>query len=276
MLAADDYPPTKAKTEMLQVVNFILNWVFLAEMFVKVYGLGLTGYFRDSYNVFDFFIVCVSILDMIIENFFTQSDASGNDIFKAIRALRLLRSIKLMRSWAAMQEIISKARKSLADVVLFGILLALIMFILSLLGMELFANYCKFTTDGTLVTDVVKAKAEGAVLMSPRENFDNIGNAFTTMFILVVGEMWPTIMYNYTRVYDADGVGNLNSGLVNCYFVMVIISGNLIMMSLFTSILLDNFEQGDEDKKTVSLDSDESGSDSDTESDVNDYDENEQ
>ena len=96
------------------------------------------------------------------------------------------------------------------------------------------------------------------------------------MFILVVGEMWPTIMYNYTRVYDADGVGNLNSGLVNCYFVMVIISGNLIMMSLFTSILLDNFEQGDEDKKTVSLDSDESGSDSDTESDVNDYDENEQ
>ena len=93
------------------------------------------------------------------------------------------------------------------------------------------------------------------------------------MLILVVGEMWPTIMYNYTRVCDTDGVGTLNSGLVNCYFVLVIISGNLIMMSLFTSILLDNFEQGDEDKKTVHLDSDESGSES--ESDVNDYDENE-
>ena len=161
MLAADDYPGTKAKTEMLKVVNFVLNWVFLTEMLVKVYGLGLTGYFRDSYNVFDFFIVCVSILDMVIENFFSQGQGGSNDIFKAIRAFRLLRSIKLMRSWAAMQDIISKARKSLADVVLFGILLALIMFILSLLGMELFANYCKFTTDGNLVTDVVKAKAEG-------------------------------------------------------------------------------------------------------------------
>jgi hypothetical protein len=109
--------------------------------------------------------------------------------------------------------------------------------------------------------------------VSPRENFDNIGNAFTTVFILVVGEMWPTIMYNYTRVYDPEGVGTLNSGLINIYFVMVIISGNLIMMSLFTSILLDNFEQpNDEDgkSKVAELDSDDSGSDS----EVSDYDEN--
>jgi hypothetical protein len=62
-----------------------------------------------------------------------------------------------MRSWAAMQDIITKARKSLADILLFSVLLALIMFILSLLGMELFANYCKFTTDGNLIADVVKA-----------------------------------------------------------------------------------------------------------------------
>jgi hypothetical protein len=67
MLALDDYPGNKTKTLLLENINFVLNWVFLAEMLVKVYGLGLTGYFRDSYNVFDFFIVCVSILDMTLE-----------------------------------------------------------------------------------------------------------------------------------------------------------------------------------------------------------------
>jgi hypothetical protein len=74
----------------------------------------------------------------------------------------------------------------------------------------------------------------------PRENFDSIGNAFITVFILVVGEMWPQIMYKYSRVYkDESGV---QGGLVTLYFVMVIMVGNLIMLSLFTSILLDNFE----------------------------------
>ena len=73
-----------------------------------------------------------------------------------------------------MQDLIDKTMKSMSDILLFSILLALIMFILSLLGMELFANYCQFTPEGALISNVVKAKQEGVHMMPPRENFDNI------------------------------------------------------------------------------------------------------
>jgi hypothetical protein len=69
-------------------------------------------------------------------------------------------------------------------------------------------------------------------MVPPRENFDNIGNAMTTVFILIIGEDWPGIMYNHSRVY-----GRLE-GWINLYFVLVLVVGNLMLLSLFTAILL--------------------------------------
>jgi hypothetical protein len=70
----------------------------------------------------------------------------------------------------------------------------------------------------------------------PRANFDNIFNAFITVFILTVGEDWPGVMFDHTRVYGEMG------WFCSIYFVIIIIMGTLIMLSLFTSILLDNFD----------------------------------
>jgi hypothetical protein len=38
-------------------------------------------------------------------------------------------------------------------------------------------------------------------MTAPRANFDDVGAALTTVFILVLGEDWPGVMYNYVRVY---------------------------------------------------------------------------
>ena len=77
-------------------------------------------------------------------------------------------------------------------------------------------------------------------MTAPRENFDRVGSAMTTVFILILGEDWPGVMYTYIRVYD----GNL---WVAVYFLSVFCLGNLMMLSLFTAILLQNFEGNDDD-----------------------------
>lgn len=51
------------------------------------------------------------------------------------------------------------------------------------------------------------------------------------MFIIILGEDWPGVMYNYSRVYG----GSL--GYVN-YFIITFALGNLMLLSLFTAILL--------------------------------------
>jgi hypothetical protein len=73
-------------------------------------------------------------------------------------------------------------------------------------------------------------------MIPPRANFDNIFNALTTVFILIIGEDWPGVMYNYTRTFGETG------SFITLYFVLVLCIGNLMLLSLFTAILLDNFE----------------------------------
>jgi len=86
------------------------------------------------------------------------------------------------------------------------------------------------------------------VLHAPRENFDKISNALITVFIIILGEDWPGVMYNYVRVYD---VGENNSGAagwaISIFFILIFMIGNFLLLSLFVAILLQNFEDKDED-----------------------------
>ena len=125
-----------------------------------------------------------------------------------------------------------KTYASLAELVYVFIILFLFMYIFALLGMELFANRCQFTPDldGELVEDVPAAHALNLPMQSPRENFDDTVGAITTVFILTIGEDWPVVMYNYTRVYA-------HSQLIMLYFLITYSMGNFAMLSLFTAVV---------------------------------------
>jgi hypothetical protein len=99
--------------------------------------------------------------------------------------------------------------------------------------------------------------ANGEYLQAPRENFDDVGNALTTVFILILGEDWPGVMYTHMRVYGAYGY------YVCPYFLITFSAGNLIMLSLFTAILLQNFEGGDDDDEEEDDSSEENSNSSD-------------
>lgn len=141
-----------------------------------------------------------------------------------------------------MQDILRKTYASLAELSYVFIILFLFMYIFALLGMELFAKQCQFTPDlnGELVTDVAKSTTLKLAMESPRENFDDTIAAVTTVFILTIGEDWPVVMYNYTRVYN-------HSQLIMLYFLITYSMGNFAMLSLFTAVLLSKFEEKDEE-----------------------------
>lgn len=94
--------------------------------------------------------------------------------------MRLLRVIKLMRTWSDLQDILGKIGDSLKDISYFTILLVLYMYIMALLGMELFANLARYDKEDNLVTDLVTATSEKQFMLAPRENFDDVGKALTT------------------------------------------------------------------------------------------------
>jgi hypothetical protein len=243
VLAIDDYPQSKEKTDLINIFNVFFCWVFFAEMMLKIGGLGWKNYAKDKFNLFDAIVVTISLIDWIISTSVANPESlgSGADVMQALKSLRMLRVIKLARTWTDLQVVMSTIVLSVKDITYYSILLMLFIYIFALLGMELFAHRCKFDDEEQLVTDVAARIEQGAEMLSPRENFDVCYMAMTTVFIVILGEDWPIVMTNYTRG---------QSPVYVLYFLVVYSFGNFILLSLFTAILLGNssLETGPDEK----------------------------
>ena len=214
-------------------------------MILKIIGLGFHNYRQDSYNVFDAVIVIISLVDWTLSRI---PNLNAGSALNAFRALRLLRMMKLSKSWKALAEILRKTAKSLKDISNFSLLLILFMYIFALLGMELFANIALVDEDDNLVVGteaIIELYASGDFYAFPRDNFNNVGYALTTVFILIIGEDWNWSMYQWVRAYGAGSA--VSENIATFFFLLLMIFGNIVLFSLFTAILLRNFEGGDEE-----------------------------
>tara|TARA_A100001015_G_scaffold58232_1_gene64128 strand:+ start:1617 stop:2252 length:636 start_codon:yes stop_codon:yes gene_type:complete len=148
VLALERYPEDEETTEVSNVLNDVFTWSFVAEMVIKLIGLGFREYVRDSFNLFDAFVVVLSLVDMITTAALMSEDSSSpTGALSAFRGVRLLRVFKLARSWSSFREILAKILITVKDVSTFSILLVMFMFIFSLLGMELFGYKILFYDD---------------------------------------------------------------------------------------------------------------------------------
>ncbi len=101
-LAADDYPMSNKKEQIISVCNQYFTWLFTVEMIFKLIGLGPSNYKKDVYNTFDCFIVCISLIDWTIGITVGDNVGPAGAVLQAFRAMRLLRIIKLARRWTAL------------------------------------------------------------------------------------------------------------------------------------------------------------------------------
>lgn len=145
VLAFDSYPISYETQTYLDFLNMVLSYIFIAEMVVKILGLGLKDYCSDSFNIFDGTVVWISIIEMVIASFI--DGGLGGGAISSLRAVRLLRVFKLARSWTSFRNLLQKMIVTIKDIQFFACLLALFMFIFTLLGMELFAYRVKFNNE---------------------------------------------------------------------------------------------------------------------------------
>lgn len=95
-LAVFTYDQSDLQTEVLEVFNEFFTWIFFVEMIFKLIGLGFTNYKMDPYNLFDAVIVIISLVDWTISRL---PGVDAGAALNAFRALRLLRMMKLSKSW---------------------------------------------------------------------------------------------------------------------------------------------------------------------------------
>ncbi len=146
ILALDKYPIDVDQTILLEKLNIVFTIIFTFEMFIKMLAVGLKNYFRGTmFNVFDCGVVIASIVDIFLSNLLVNdATESSGSVITALRGFRLLRIFKLAKSWKRFEILIETLGRTLADIATFSILLFLLIFVFTLMGLELFAWKAKY------------------------------------------------------------------------------------------------------------------------------------
>jgi len=66
VLALDSHPIEPQMETAIEYTNLVFYFIFCIEMVMKLIGMGWKAYMRDRSNIFDFTIVILSTLDVIV------------------------------------------------------------------------------------------------------------------------------------------------------------------------------------------------------------------
>ncbi|XP_052422350.1 sodium channel protein type 1 subunit alpha-like [Carassius gibelio] len=208
-MAMEYHPMDATFIKVLTTANVVFIAIFTAEMIFKIVALDPYTYFQEGWNIFDSIIVTLSLLELCLPG------------IGFLRPFRLLRVFKLAKSWPTLNMLIKIIGNSLGALSNLTLVLAIIVFIFAVVGMQLFGkNYrdcvCKISEDCTL----------------PRWHMSDFFHSFLIVFRVLCGE-WIETMWDCMEV----------SGTQLCLIVymMVMVIGNLVVLNLFLALLLSSF-----------------------------------
>uniref|UniRef100_A0A3Q1CGN3 Sodium channel protein n=1 Tax=Amphiprion ocellaris TaxID=80972 RepID=A0A3Q1CGN3_AMPOC len=211
-MAMEHYPMTREFDNVLSVGNLVFTGIFTAEMCFKIIALDPYYYFQEGWNIFDGIIVSLSLMELGLAN------VEGLSV---LRSFRLLRVFKLAKSWPTLNMLIKIIGNSVGALGNLTLVLAIIVFIFAVVGMQLFGKSYK---------ECVCKIAEDCQL--PRWHMHDFFHSFLIVFRVLCGE-WIETMWDCMEV----------AGQTMCLivFMMVMVIGNLVVLNLFLALLLSSF-----------------------------------
>ena len=121
---------------MTEIFNYVFAFIFTMECAIKIIALG-KDYFKNGWNVFDFIIVVVAIIGVIISYGTPFRLGPSTTILRSFRIFRIFRLIKKAKSLHMNFTTFMVTLPALANV---GGLLVLLLYIYAILGIYLFAD----------------------------------------------------------------------------------------------------------------------------------------
>ncbi|XP_074832539.1 cation channel sperm-associated protein 4 [Carettochelys insculpta] len=187
---------------LFSAIDNIVLTVLTCEVLLNWY-YGFWLYWKDSWNIFNFFIVaylCVGPFIPVLNN---------QKIFRVLRVMRLMQICTLVDGLARMIRVILQSIPDMANIT---ILLFAIMLVFSVFGMTLFGNVVPL-------------------------HFGNLGVTLYSLFICLTQDGWMNIY----ETFEGEGIAlKIGRGL---YFFIFITGGAFICTNLLVAVLTSNLEQ---------------------------------
>jgi hypothetical protein len=238
-------PPGPTVQSILEVCNAIFTSVFTVEMAVMITAVGPQMYWTHLSTGFDGIVVLASLM---------ESFMNGGGALSALRGFRLLRIFRLAKKWTSFRVLLKSMLHTVRSLGNFSILLVLMMYVFTLMASSFFATKFHFNIDGhcngrlEMCEEINDGEVVGNVEKDlwcpsingdkewciPRANFDTFLWSFVTIFQILSGENWNTVMYDGMKVMGWGGA---------IFFLLIVVIGQFVILNLFLAILMAKFEE---------------------------------
>uniref|UniRef100_A0A4W4DYF8 Voltage-dependent T-type calcium channel subunit alpha n=1 Tax=Electrophorus electricus TaxID=8005 RepID=A0A4W4DYF8_ELEEL len=241
--------PKSAERIFLTLSNYIFTAIFVTEMTIKVVALGWClgekSYLKSSWNVLDGMLVMISVIDILV----SMISNNGTKILGMLRVLRLLRTLRPLRVISrapGLKLVVETLMSSLKPIGNIVVICCAFFIIFGILGVQLFKG--KFyvcqgedTRNITNRSDCLLAKYNW---VRHKYNFDNLGQALMSLFVLASKDGWVDIMYDGLDAVGVDQqpVMNHNPWML-LYFISFLLIVAFFVLNMFVGVVVENFHK---------------------------------
>ncbi|XP_029456505.1 voltage-dependent T-type calcium channel subunit alpha-1G isoform X3 [Rhinatrema bivittatum] len=238
-----------AERIFLTLSNYIFTVIFLAEMTVKVVALGWCfgekAYLKSSWNMLDGMLVMISVIDILV----SMVSDSGTKILGMLRVLRLLRTLRPLRVISRAQglklvvETLMSSLKPIGNIV---VICCAFFIIFGILGVQLFKGkffFCQGEDIRNITnkSDCLEAKYKWS---RHKYNFDNLGQALMSLFVLASKDGWVDIMYDGLDAVGVDQQPSMNHNpWMLLYFISFLLIVAFFVLNMFVGVVVENFHK---------------------------------
>ncbi|GAB4229710.1 MAG: hypothetical protein Tsb0034_01410 [Ekhidna sp.] len=180
---------------VIDVIDLVILVLFSIEIILKIFVYRIS-FFKSAWNLFDFAIVAVSLLP-----------AAGS--FSVFRALRIIRTLRLLKSIPKLRLIIESLLKSIPSIGWISVLLAIVFYTFAVIGVNIFGTHYP-------------------------AYFGDMGKALFTLFQIMTLESWSSAIARPVM----DGVP-----FAAIYFIFFILIATYTTLNIFIAIVVNTMNE---------------------------------
>ena len=184
---------------LLHVLDRMVIGIFILEIALKLlaHGSQPLKYFEDGWNVFDCVVVALCLLPV------------AGPFAAVLRLVRVLRLLRLVSSLPKLQLLVGALLKSLGSMGYVGLLLGLMFYIYSIIGVHLFGGQAP-------------------------DHFGSLSLTLLSLFQIITLDNWSDLF---------SAAKGSSPGTAAAYFVSFILLGTMIMLNLFIGIIMNSMSE---------------------------------
>eukprot|EP00803_Ostreobium_quekettii_P004182 evm.model.scf_87.7 EVM.evm.TU.scf_87.7 scf_87:110745-119200(-) len=253
-----------AWSAVLFTANLTFTGLYTAEAVAKLFALGVSPYFKDGWNAFDFSVIAFSYIGLAVD---LASDEEV-PVVSLLRVFRVARIFRLIPKAKGLRTLFQTLVYSLPALVNVGSVLFLFFFIFAIMGMNLFGM------------------VRHGEFLNRHTNFESFPQALLVLFRMATGESWNGIMHDcmhHTECievtedwadpvsgavfragdyldHSSEIVARIPPGLSTdrcpplaiaaiVYFYIFVVVCAFILLNLVIAVILDNFQSSSQNEE---------------------------